>query len=192
MSAREPLDSASSGGALRRFDATGLPALAARLVLGGLFIKMGWSKVAAPDVFLKLINEYQMVPPGAHVAMNLLAIVLPYLEVFCGVLLILGMALRGTALLLAVMLIGFTGVVTMRAMGIHAQGGTAFCDIKFDCGCGSGEVFICRKILENTGLTLLSLFLLWSRPVRKWFSLRPCLVGRLRCDRPSVSASSTA
>ena len=32
--------------------------------------------------------------------------------------------------------------------------------MKFDCGCGTGEVFICHKLVENTVLLLLSAWLL--------------------------------
>ena len=32
--------------------------------------------------------------------------------------------------------------------------------MKFDCGCGMGEVFICHKLVENTVLLLLSAWLL--------------------------------
>jgi hypothetical protein len=50
-----------------------------------------------------------------------------------------------------------------------------FCSIKFDCGCGSGEQYICRKLPENLGLILLSLFALFSKTDRfcLWRNLVP-------------------
>ena len=49
--------------------------------------------------------------------------------------------------------------ILQRALAMHAAGDIAFCAIKFDCGCGAGEVFICRKLVENSVLTLLSAWL---------------------------------
>src|SRR5206468_4056450 len=97
--------------------------------------------------------------------LNLLATVLPWLEIFCGILLIFGIAWRGTALLILIMLTGFTFVIIRRAIGIH-DGGIPWLDIKFDCGCGGGEVYIYKKLPENIGLWLLSLIILLSRSRR--------------------------
>jgi hypothetical protein len=49
--------------------------------------------------------------------------------------------------------------VLHRALAIADAQHLAFCLVKFDCGCGSGEVFICRKLTENTLLILLSAWL---------------------------------
>lgn len=176
-------------GLLRRLDATGVPGAVARVVLGYLFIDMGWHKAADPVGFLKLLREYHIFPDTVYAAMNFVAITLPWLEIFCGVLLLLVIAVRGTALVLFGMLVSFTIAVAWRAIGIYGAQHVAFCSIKFDCGCGGGEVFICRKLLENTGLILLSAYLLWSRPGR--FALLPNLIpGRKRIsspvDRPAV------
>jgi uncharacterized membrane protein YphA (DoxX/SURF4 family) len=147
-------------GTLRRWDQTGVPLLLARLVLGGMFVYMGAAKLQDPVAFLKLIREYDMVPASLPLLLNYMAALLPWVEVVCGLLLIAGTALRGTGLLVIAMLVVFTTAVALRAIGIHQQGGIAFCDIKFDCGCGAGEVFICRKLLENTGLLLLAVIAL--------------------------------
>jgi uncharacterized membrane protein YphA (DoxX/SURF4 family) len=133
----------------------------------------GIVSLSDPVAFMKLIREYDMVPGNVPVLLNLLAAVLPWLEVMCGVLLLLGVALRGTAAFLLVMLVGFTAVVTLRAIGIYNAGEIPFCSIKFDCGCGAGKVFICAKIAENTTSALLSLYVLLSR------SRRFCLRARL-------------
>ncbi|HOB75454.1 MAG TPA: DoxX family protein [Phycisphaerae bacterium] len=150
-------------GRLRRLDATGVPNLVARLVLGLAFLYMGYNKTTDPYGFLKLIREYQIFAPEQYVWMNLVAIALPWLEVFCGLLLIAGIAVRGTGLVVLGMMLSFTPVVFMRALGIQEAEQKAFCDIAFDCGCGAGEVNICWKLVENTGLTLLAALLVWSR-----------------------------
>jgi len=83
-------------------------------------------------------------------------------------------AVRGTALNLMVMLVPFTLLVLKRALAVAAQTGEPFCSIKFDCGCGAGEVFICRKLAENVVLLLLAAWLLSGRGRRLSlrFSLR--------------------
>ena len=73
--------------------------LLVRWLLGGLFIYMGWQKVVHPVLFLNLLREYHMVQNTT--ALNCIAIAVPWFEVFCGLLLIAGIAVRGTALLLA-------------------------------------------------------------------------------------------
>ncbi len=162
---------------LRRRLAAVWPVLA-RWILGGLFIYMGLNKALDPVDFLKLVRQYDLVQ--WPLALNLIASVLPWFEVFCGLLLVLGVAVRGSALLLAAMLIPFTVVVIRRALTIHDAGGIAFCAIKFDCGCGTGEVFICRKIVENALLTLVSCLLLFCRESR--LSFRHSLFVRPRAD----------
>jgi uncharacterized membrane protein YphA (DoxX/SURF4 family) len=138
--------------------------LAGRWALGGLFIYMGLSKALDPVSFLKLLRQYNMF--DSSLALNAIALGLPWFEVFCGVLLLAGIAARGTALLLTLMLAAFTVVIVRRAMGIHDLQHIAFCAIKFDCGCGGGEVYMCRKIPENIGLILLSVYILLSTPAR--------------------------
>jgi hypothetical protein len=81
------------------------------------------------------------------------------------------------------MLVPFTIVVTLRAFKIQEAEKIAFCAIVFDCGCGTGEVNICRKLVENSLLMLLSLMLLWSRTTLEFVSLwspRKMAVGRSR------------
>ncbi|GMV97803.1 MAG: hypothetical protein AMXMBFR83_21580 [Phycisphaerae bacterium] len=177
MKARDSMPVASTPGRFRRWDATGIPPLLARLVLGGLFIYMGQAKAHDPGAFLKQINEYHLFASESFTSMNLVAAVLPWLEIYCGALLILGVAVRGTSLLVLIMLAAFSAAVGMRAGSIYQAGQLAFCAIKFDCGCGGGEVYICRKLLENAGLLLLSIYLLWSRPLPTRFALFPALFG---------------
>ncbi len=137
-------------------------AVLARWFLGLLFIYMGMNKALHPVEFLKLVRQYELVQ--TPLLLNLIAAGLPWFEVFCGLLLVAGVAVRGSALLLVAMLVPFTLVVLRRALELHGASGVPFCAIKFDCGCGTGEVLICRKLAENSGLIVLSLFLTaWPR-----------------------------
>ena len=138
-------------------------AVLARLVLGAVFIKQGLSKTADPVAFLKLIREYDMVPEGLPWLLNGMAVGLPWLEVLAGALLLAGVAVRGASLALLSLLVVFTTVIALRAFGIQEAEGLAYCDIAFDCGCGSGPVNVCTKLAENAGLLLASLVGVASR-----------------------------
>ena len=144
-----------------------------RWFLGALFIYMGMVKAHDPVTFLKLVRQYEMVHDP--ILLNSIAAALPWFEVFCGVLLVAGVAVRGAALMLVAMLIPFTLVVLKRALAIASAESIAFCAVKFNCGCGGGEVLICRKLAENAGLTLLACWLLGGRG-RQW-ALRFSLLG---------------
>jgi hypothetical protein len=133
----------------------------ARLILGGVFLYTGLAKGLVPVDFLKLLREYGLVE--TPLLLNSMAVTLPWLEVLCGLLLLAGIAIQGTALLSLSMLLPFTAVVWQRALAIQAATGTAFCGIRFDCGCGTGEVNICRKLLENGVLVACGLFLVLVR-----------------------------
>jgi uncharacterized membrane protein YphA (DoxX/SURF4 family) len=158
----------------RRWDATGVPLLLARLAVGGTFSTLALAKLQDPVGFLKLVHQYGLVPTDPPWLLNGLAVSLPWIELTCGALLLLGVALRGSALVAAGMLVVFTFAVASRALEIQGEQGGAFCAIAFDCGCGTGVVPVCPKLAENVGLLLLSGLVLWSRSAR--FCLRRQLV----------------
>jgi uncharacterized membrane protein YphA (DoxX/SURF4 family) len=133
----------------------------ARWLLGALFVYTGLEKILDPVAFLKLVRQYDLVQ--TPVLLNSIAATLPWFEACCGALLLLGVAVRGTALTLVAVLVPFTAVVWRRALVLEAAKLIPFCAVKFDCGCGTGEVFICAKLLENFGLILLSCWLLFGR-----------------------------
>ncbi len=147
-------------------------AVLARWWLGCVFIYMGLHKALPhPEYFLKLVRQYDMVT--SPWLLNSIGAALPWFEVFCGLLLLFGVVVRGSALMLVAMLVPFTLVVLKRALAIAAVSGIPFCAVKFDCGCGAGEILICHKLVENTVLLLLAAWLLTGRgwPLCLRFSL---------------------
>jgi uncharacterized membrane protein YphA (DoxX/SURF4 family) len=157
-------------------------AVLARWWLGGEFIFMGLHKALPhPEAFLKLVRQYDMVTDP--VLLNSIGAALPWFEVYCGVLLLTGVAVRGTALNLIAMLVPFTIVVLKQALKLAAASGKPFCAVKFDCGCGAGEVFICHKLLENTVLLLLAAWLLTGR------GRQLCLRFSLRREKKSTETA---
>ena len=133
-------------------------AVLARWLLGAVFLYMGLSKALHPVDFLKLLRQYDLTQ--SSLLLNSMAGALPWFEVFCGLLLLAGIAVRGTALALVFLLVPFTGLVLHRALLLQAALAIPFCAVKFDCGCGTGEEFICRKLMENSLLILLTAWLL--------------------------------
>jgi uncharacterized membrane protein YphA (DoxX/SURF4 family) len=136
-------------------------AVAARWALGAFFIYMGLKKTLDPVDFLKLTRQYDIV--HTPFLLNLIAATLPWFETMCGILLLTGVAVRGTALTLLAELIPFTCLVLRRALALHTLHSIPFCAVKFDCGCGAGKVFICRKLAENCLLILVSIWLISGR-----------------------------
>ncbi len=123
--------------------------LAARLVLGSVFVIAGVEKIANPDAFAKAINNYQLLP---YNALNIMALVLPWLEVLAGALLIFGVRLRASSALTAVMLIVFIAAIASAMMR----------GLSIDCGCFSqgsaaSEPVGWKKVAEDIGLLALSL-----------------------------------
>src|SRR5712672_774165 len=112
---------------------TDWPAVIVRFVLGIVFVYMGMQKVLHPVEFLKLVKQYELVtsPPW----LNIIAATLPWFEVFCGVLLLIGVAVRAVSLNLLLMLIPFSIIVLRRALEISKASGFVLCAVKFDCGC---------------------------------------------------------
>ena len=132
--------------------------LLARWALGAYFVYMGAAKALDPVDFLKLLRQYQLVENP--LMLNLIALSLPWFEIFCGLLLLAGIAVRGAALVHLFLLAAFTWIVFQRALGIYSLQHLPFCAVKFDCGCGTGEVLICHKLVENTALAGLSAWIL--------------------------------
>lgn len=128
--------------------------IAGRLLLGAIFVYLGVIKAIDPVGFLKLVRQFDVVP--TPLALNLIAATLPWFEIFCGALLLVGVKARAAALLQLLLLVGFTLIVALRAWAIYRSGSAPFCAIHFDCGCGTGEVFICMKLAENTAMMLLA------------------------------------
>ncbi len=158
-------------------------ALIARLILGGCFVYMGLNKAVLhdPSGFLEALNNYKII--SSPFLLNCIGSALPWFEIYCGLLLIAGVAVRGTALAVLAMLIPFTLLVLRRALAIAAEQHLGFCAVKFDCGCGSGVVPICHKLPENCGLILLALWLT-TKPTGRF-----CL--RFALFKPDTSPSAT-
>ncbi len=98
--------------------------LVARWILGLTFIYASYHKILAPADFAKIVYGYDLFPNGA---INLIAIVLPFIELIVGLALILGLYPRSAALIINGMLVSFIVVLSINLIRGH----------EFDCGCFS-------------------------------------------------------
>lgn len=146
----------------------------ARVTVALVFIYLGWVKAADPASFLKLLRAFEFTE--RPLLLNLVAALLPWFEVCCGILLLAGVGTRSVATIFAVLLLGFTALMLKRALVIHTAEDIAFCAIAFDCGCGSGEVNICKKLAQNVGLLACAFFAVIRES--HWLALKPAIFSR--------------
>lgn len=93
-----------------------------RLVLGGVFIYAGFVKIADSQAFAGIIAAYRILPSFGN---YLAAAVIPWLELFCGLLLVAGWRTRGAAAVIALLTIIFmAALVSAQLRGLD-----------IDCGC---------------------------------------------------------
>jgi len=96
--------------------------LAARLVLGLVFIAAALPKLADPPGFAKAIWAYELFPAWS---LNPLALMLPWLELVCGLALCLGLWLRAATLWIGALLLSFVLALSINLARHHSV----------DCGC---------------------------------------------------------
>jgi putative oxidoreductase len=103
-----------------------------RLIIGVVFIWAGAGKILAPCELAVDVYKYQLAP---GMIINITAIILPYVEIILGICLIVGVAPRGAALGLNLVLLFFTIMLTINLIR----------GIEFNCGCfGKSETDWCQ------------------------------------------------
>ena len=135
--------------------------LAARLVVGGVWIYAGAIKLPDPDESVAAVRAYELLPGDTAVTLGQL---LPVLEVVVGAMLVLGVLVRGAAVVSALLFAAFiVGILSVWARGIE-----------IDCGCFGGGGYdpdatsqYPWEIARDVGLLALSLFLVWL-PRSRW------------------------
>lgn len=88
-------------------------ALVLRLYLGGLFIYASMYKINYTSEFAEAIAGYQILP---YWAVNISAVVLPWVELICGILLIAGVRCRSAATIIGGLLIVFTIAILVNLL----------------------------------------------------------------------------
>ena len=127
-----------------------------RLIIGGLFIYASYGKLLNPEDFGRAIRGYDMLPLGL---ISILSVVLPYLEFFSGIFLIIGIFKRGSAFIIITLLVVFLIGLTQA----YARG------LSIDCGCFSvspstenqGGSYLLMRIIEDIFM-LIAVFLIYN------------------------------
>ena len=126
-----------------------------RLILGGVWIAAGVSKLDDLAASARAVSAYRLLP---HDVATFLGGVLPFLEIALGVLLIVGLATRLCGAVSAVLLVAYiVGIASAWARGL-----------RIDCGCfgGGGDLSAeadpgyAGEILRDVGLLVLAGFLM--------------------------------
>ena len=83
------------------------PTIWIRIGLGVVFLLSSMAKIADPSAFAAIVANYQLVNPPL---VTLTVIILPWIEVLCGVALVFGRYEKGAALLVSLMMVAFIGI----------------------------------------------------------------------------------
>jgi hypothetical protein len=97
---------------------------AAKLIIGGIFLYAAFDKIAHPAAFAKDVYNYQILPDAV---VNLVALVLPWIELFAGACLLTGVWVPGAVLITNGLLLIFLAALVLN----YARG------LDVNCGCFS-------------------------------------------------------
>jgi uncharacterized membrane protein YphA (DoxX/SURF4 family) len=129
--------------------------LPARLLLGGVLLYAGFSKLNDGWRFAEAIANYRLLPAQAN---QILALTLPWLEVALGLLLILGLWLRAAAGLSALLFFAFAAAVAAALAR----------NLDISCGCfgtgGASQVGI-KTLALDLFCFACAIVILLSRPL---------------------------
>ena len=124
------------------------------IVIGGIFIYAGAVKIVDPVEFARDVDNYKMLPWQLSLGLGLY---LPWVEIFCGLALIVRVLYRGGVFILTALTLLFI-VITIIA---KARG------LDVSCGCfGHASKYLSfASHLVLDFLLLGGLLLLWKRPI---------------------------
>lgn len=108
--------------------------MAFRWILGITFIYASYYKIMTPEDFAKIVYGYNLFP---EVLINLIAVILPFIELISGLSLLLGIYPRSAALIINGLLSAFIIVLTINLVRGY----------EFDCGCFSAETTMSPKMM---------------------------------------------
>jgi putative oxidoreductase len=134
--------------------------LASRWILGATFIYSSYSKILAPAEFAKIIYGYDLFPAAL---INLIAIIVPILELVIALALILGIFPRSAAIVVNALLAAFIILISINLIRGH----------EFNCGCfalqnSGNQVSSSATILRDFIFLALGMQVFLYKHSRKW------------------------
>lgn len=133
-----------------------------QLALGAIFIAAALPKIADPPSFAHMIYNYRMLPAGL---INISALIMPWVELVCGVALILGVWRKASLAIIALLLVFFIGAISFNL----ARGNA------IDCGCFNVSLAN-RTVEERLGdmrLDILRDLGMLLMVAQVWFGIHP-------------------
>ena len=124
--------------------------LTIRLFFGFVFIYASVTKISDPEGFAQAIYNYKLLP---LFLVNILAIILPWIELTTGILLLFGVSVKENSAILNGLLVIFIIAIII----------SLFRGLDINCGCFGtvdGAKVGLQKILENIGLLILGFVLI--------------------------------
>ncbi len=120
--------------------------LALRGYMAWIFLQAGLGKIPDPVLFAENVAVYRVIP---YLAINLVAVVLPWLELICAFYLFFGLRIKATAAILSGLLFMFTLFVIINI----------FRGVSMNCGCFDtvGEPIGWHKVIQNTIWSLMTI-----------------------------------
>jgi putative oxidoreductase len=135
-----------------------------RVALGIIFIVAAWPKIVDPPSFAHMIYNYRILPGGL---INISALVMPWVELLCGLALVAGIWVKPARNLVALMLVVFIIAISINLMRDNA----------IDCGCFDQSAAnkthderirdMWIVIVRDIGMLLMIAQLWWSDRVRQ-------------------------
>ena len=122
-----------------------------RLIVGGAFVIAGALKIADPAKFAAAVSNYRLVP---HDMINLVAIVVPWIEITAGLFVLTAIWLRAAALVItSLTVMFFVVIVSALARGLNIE-----------CGCfgtiGGKHIGLVNLAIDSA-LLFLAAMLAW-------------------------------
>ena len=128
--------------------------LSMRILTGMVFIIASYDKLLDPQQFSRDISNYHFIPFGLE---NTVAIVLPWIELFIGLGLILGIMIDGSVLISGVLLIMFNFLVIQAMLrGFNIECG---CCLLYTSDAADDSLRVDlggRRIIKKSTITLLA------------------------------------
>jgi len=128
----------STGSYIKRIVTSEYLALVLRIFVGYFFIYSSVSKIPYPAQFADLLASYRLFP---YPVVNILAVVVPWLELVTGLFIIIGLRNRASVIIIMLMYIGFAVAVGLNVI----------VDSPITCGCYDtvGEPVSWMKVGKN-------------------------------------------
>ncbi len=131
--------------------------LVVRIAIGVVFIYASVGKIAAPAQFARIVYNYHLLPGDL---INLMAIIMPWVELICGISVILGIYKEG-----GILIIGLLLCVFAVSIGINL-----FRGVDLECGCftvsSRAKSNTLELLLRDVGYMIMVAYLMINRSQR--------------------------